>query len=126
MKTIKNVTDKRLRLSSPNGMFITYIEASETRQIPDALFTSACTQGCVPSGEDAGIDNPATDADESKLPALVDAINQILDEGDEGKLTNSGCPKANLIKAIAGDHTAEERDLAWEQVKVSRAVEDTE
>lgn len=107
-------------------MFITCIGAGETRQIPEALFTPACAQGCVPCGDDAGIDNPATGADESKLPALMDAINQILDEGDEGKLTTSGCPKANLIKAIAGDHTAEERDLAWEQVKVARAVEDTE
>ena len=124
MKIVKNVTDKRLRLSSPNGMFVSYIEPGATRQIPDALFTSACAHGCVPSGADAGIDNPATPANEARLPALVAAMNEILDEGDERKLTNSGCPKANHIRAIAGDHTSDERELAWERVKKDRAVED--
>ena len=124
MKTVKNVTDKRLRLVSANGAMATYIEAGQTRQIHESLFVPACAQGCVPSGKDSDVDNLATPADESKVPALVVAMNEILDEGDESKLTNSGCPKANHIKAIAGEHTADERELAWEEVKVTRALED--
>ena len=124
MKTVKNVTDRRLRVVSRNGVMATYIEAGETRRIHEALFAPACAQGCVPSGADAGVDNPSTPMDESKVPALIAAMNEILDEGDERKLTTSGCPKAHHIKAIAGDHTADERGLAWERVKKDRAVED--
>lgn len=124
MKTVRNSTDKRLRLTSSNGMFVTYIDPGETCRIPEALFRSACAQGCAPTGVDAGIDNPATAVNEARLPLLVDAINEILDEGDERKLTLAGCPKANHIKAIVGEHTAEERELAWELVKKHRALED--
>ena len=116
MKTVTNPTEKRLRVTSNNGMFVTYIDSGETRNLPDALFVNACTLGCIPAGGSAALDNPATEDDESKIAKLVEAMQSVLDEGDADQMTASGCPKASILKKLVGDHTADEREQAWQRV----------
>ena len=124
MKTIHNPNDETVRVVSTCGMFTTHVEPDETRTLPEALFLDACLKGCVPAGDNADEDNPATEVDESRIAELKEAIGAVLDEGDPEQLTKAGCPKASILQDLVGDHTADERQQAYDEVLAERGVED--
>ncbi len=135
MKTVFNPTTETIRVANLTSA-VAVIAPEKTKKIPDSLFDAACAAGCIvpeANGEapvdpshDATpvVDDPTTPGDETKVPQLVEAINQVLAEDNPELLTNSGCPKVSVLKKIVGDHTADDRDLAWEQVQSQSAAGD--
>lgn len=56
--------------------------------------------------------------DPDKLNRIKEAMELILEEGEEEKLTSDGEPRANEVNALVGEKTTkEEREAAWDMIK---------
>lgn len=61
---------------------------------------------------------PTPEVDQEKVKRIAEAMQAILDDGDEKALTTSGEPRVKELESLLGENTnADERDAAWELVE---------
>lgn len=111
---MKLVSQKRVTVPSLNGSIILFLPGQpvevEERDVP------ACKdRGCVPADKVQAVVETLDRIDE-----ITNAIQLLLDEGDEKNFTSLGDPKVKPIERILGyDITADERDQAWGTIQGS-------
>lgn len=105
---MKLVSTKRVTVPSLNGSIILFMPGApvevDERDVP------ACTdRGCVSANKVEAVVEKM-----DRVEEITNAIQTLLDEGDEKNFTSMGDPKVKPIERILGyDITAEERDQAW-------------
>ena len=105
---MKLVSDKRITVPSLNGSIILFMPGQpvevEERDVP------ACRdRGCVPTNKVEAVVQTM-----DRIEEIANAIQTLLDEGDEKNFTSMGDPKVKPIEKVLGyDITAAERDAAW-------------
>ena len=105
---MKLVSDKRLTVPSLNGSIILFMPGQpvsvDERDVP------ACRdRGCVPADKVEAVVQTM-----DRIEEIANAIQTLLDEGDEKNFTSMGDPKVKPIEKVLGyDITAAERDAAW-------------
>jgi hypothetical protein len=109
------VSDKDIRVGVLyNGAV--QMKAGEPIEVPDNLVAKAKHFGAYTPGVPGAV--PESEPVVSPSLSVREAIQQLIDAGDESAFDAHGRPKMGNLKIICGSAlTAAERDAAWEQMR---------
>ena len=89
------------------------MKAGVPTEVPDELVAKAKTMGCT----DGKVETPKVEAPVEPKMSIEDAMNKLLEDGDESAFDAHNRPRLAVLKEMMGVKvTAEQRDQAWEQV----------
>jgi hypothetical protein len=87
---------------------------SESKNVPEVLVATCLDLGLSPEDGDGDGKVGKTD-DSDHVMQLVDAMFQVMAEGDKSKITSSGEPRHNVLEKLVGfKFTKAEREAAWD------------
>lgn len=96
-------------------------------EVPQQFRRAAIAAGCTPMGVGISEQPEASEAAETRQDVIKNAINKMLDGGEDGDFTNDGKPDLKKLSETAGFKvTRDERDAAWALVQASLTNESAE
>jgi hypothetical protein len=108
---MKLVSAKRVTVPSLNGSIILFMPGQPV-EVSERDVRACKDRGCVPADKVEAVVETM-----DRIEEITNAIQTLLDEGDESNFTSMGDPKVKPIERILGyDITASERDAAWKSL----------
>lgn len=91
----------------------------EGNDVPAIFHREAIARGALPGG--ISVEEPSSEPGFNRKQAIVDALNLMLDGGDENDFTNQGKPDLRKLNARLGFQVArEEADAAWSELTAAK------
>jgi len=104
---MKLVSKIRKSVPSLNGSILVFLP-NQVMDVDERDVPACIERGIVPANKVEAVADAL-----DRQQEVIDAINTILDEGDETRMTSSGTPKMKALEAVLGySITAQERDDA--------------
>lgn len=111
--------DQPVQIALTSG-HITVVEPAGT-ELETRFQREAIALGCMPEGVER--EKPQEGAGFDKMAAIIDTINIMVDDGDEGEFTSDGKPDVRALSRRVGFTVSRgERDTAWDTVSDDTAA----
>lgn len=110
---LRSPTDTDLHVALTSGH--TCVISPEGTDVPAIFTREALARGALPGGIE--VEEPTSEPAFDRTKAIADALNAMLDGGDESDFTNAGKPDLRRLNARLGfqvDRT--EADAAWAEI----------
>lgn len=110
-----NAEDLNIALTSGHTCVIT----PAGNDVPAIFHREAIARGALPGG--IAVEEPNSEPVFNRHQAIVDALNQMLDGGDENDFTNQGKPDLRKLNGRLGFQIArEEADAVWTELTAAK------
>lgn len=104
----------------------TMVIAPEGTDVPQRFRRAAIAAGCTPMGVGLEVAEKA-DVEETRQDLIKNAIEKMLDGGEDGDFTADGRPDLKKLSETAGFKvTREERDAAWDLIQAELKSEEAD